>query len=156
MTSDHDDLSRWPSFGRKVEPLPGGLADLRARMARDRRPSWRRMWVPATALVAVAAIAVLWLGRRPVEGQADQRAAAMFEQPGRLPHPAAISLGLAERPELAQVGDPRLTSHGNRKVVFQWVRARPGTIASTRRIAPVNADSLLWRPERSTSATPAQ
>jgi hypothetical protein len=62
-----------------LEPPPGGLAALRARLAGEEVAHRRRLWGPLTALAAAAGVVVLGLGRevvRPPARLLDDRALA--------------------------------------------------------------------------------
>jgi hypothetical protein len=106
-----DDLDRWPAIRRRVDPLPGGVFELRRRLREPRR-------VRASAVLAVAACAIVlamiatW-ATRPGEPP-DRR--ALHEL--LVDHPGAIALGLADPPAATLAADPRIADG---VVVFRWV-----------------------------------
>jgi hypothetical protein len=100
MTPEDREPGSWPALTRKIEPLPGGLADLRQRIANEstsRRPLFA--WTAtALAFACVLLVAIRWLS--PV-AQAPLRFAVAGESP--------------------VVADSRLADSD--KVVFYWIGA---------------------------------
>lgn len=80
---------------RELEPPPGGLAQLRARIEADERQHARWRWaLVAVAILAIigAAIAIPLALRQPALPEAAQQAAAPLPSPA---HPAGEHLGLS-------------------------------------------------------------
>lgn len=103
----------------RLEPPPGGLAGLRARMSA--RPSRLRRLAPVAGAVALAAAVLLFLSR----GQAPDLVAATRARGG----PEAIALGLAPlgggaasiTPEERATTALAEVPSSNPRVAFYWV-----------------------------------
>jgi hypothetical protein len=99
----------------RLDPPPGGLAALRARM--NARPSFARRAAPIAVGLALAAIIVLVVTRRPDPVAAARAHADVGE----------VALGLAPMPSApVSVDDPTTTAivpvkTENPRVAFYWV-----------------------------------
>lgn len=112
-----------PALARTIEPLPGGLAELRRRIREPRRS--RAPFAVALAAACSAAIAMC-VSRRPQAPEASQDRTAMrrlLVDGAQLPNPRAVELGLVERARPVVTGDPRVAP--NDAVVFYWVPPAP-------------------------------
>jgi hypothetical protein len=95
MSSDDREPGSWPTLTRNIEPLPGGLADLRQRIANQGPPP--RLWFAWTATALAFACLLIVAIRRS--------------------SPAPLRLAVAEGS--AVVADSRLADSD--KIVFYWV-----------------------------------
>jgi hypothetical protein len=111
------DLDELPALARTIEPLPGGLGELRRRLAEP-----RRSFAPLAFAVAVASAAIAMCVLRgapptpPPDRSAMQRLLVDADQ---LPNPRAARLGLVPRAEPIVASDPRVADSD--AVVFYWV-----------------------------------
>src|SRR5262245_51819167 len=97
-----DDLS---ALARTIEPLPGGLAELRRRLREPRRS---RVPIGLVAVAACAAAIAMCLLRGSPPVPADHSAMrALF---GDQPNPRAVQLGLVEPARQIVASDPRVTT----------------------------------------------
>jgi hypothetical protein len=91
MSFDERDQPRTLDPGQAflpLEPPPGGLIALRARLDRGRE----RRWVPVTALAALATVVLLAGVRGPRPGP------RLLDQAGAEHYPSLVSLGLVPPP----------------------------------------------------------
>jgi hypothetical protein len=117
MTDDRDDVERLPALAATIEPLPGGLAELRLRLRAPIRV--RTQLGLALAAACCAAIAV-WLLRPPPRTATDRAALhRVLVDSTDLPHPLAVELGLVERGRPVVASDPRIAPSDT--AVFFWV-----------------------------------
>lgn len=122
-----DDLERHAALSETIEPLPGGLAELRRRLARPRRlwpvgaPSSRpRGRLGLGVAIACAAALAVWLLRAPPRPVADRDALRrLLVDAHGLPHPVAVELGLIGRAAPVVAADPRIAATDT--AVFFWV-----------------------------------
>jgi len=112
-----DDLD---ALARTIEPLPGGLAELRRRLREPRRA--RAPIGVAAAAVCGAAIAMCVLRGAPPSPTPDRT--AMRRLFGDQPNPRAVQLGLVEPARAVVASDPRVAP--NDAVVFYWVPPAAG------------------------------
>jgi len=111
--ADLDDL---PALARKIEPLPGGLGELRRRLRETRRS---RAPLALAAAVASAALALCVL-RAPPPPEPDRTAMQrLLVDDEQLPNPRAAQLGLVPRAQPIVASDPRVAASD--AVVFYWV-----------------------------------
>lgn len=130
MNKIDPELESWPDMYREVEPIEGGLSDLRARIAADSEIGARQWgWgaLVATTLCA-AALGLYWsqlgtseLGASPATNLADRS--------NHLPHPRALSLGIVAPSKATPLRDSRVEAAARRTegppvLVFQWVQAQ--------------------------------
>jgi len=113
------DLPAWPSFYQKIEPLPGGLRDLNRRIRDESSPRalassrWTLFLGAATATCGL--LLLLLLPHGP-----SRAAHRLFDlHQNGLPPPEAVALGLASKPNLERIADPRLPPSD--EVIFFWV-----------------------------------
>jgi uncharacterized protein involved in exopolysaccharide biosynthesis len=112
--ADLDDL---PALARKIEPLPGGLGELRQRL-RDSRRS--RAPLALAVAVASAAVAMCVLQSAPPSPEPDRTAMQrLLVDAEQLPNPRAAQLGLVPRARPVVASDPRVATSD--AVVFYWV-----------------------------------
>jgi hypothetical protein len=108
-----DDL---PALARKIEPLPGGLGELRQRLRESRRFGAPLALAAAVASAAIAMCMLRGGPASPPDRSAMQRLLVDAEQ---LPNPRAARLGLVPRAEPVVSSDPRVADSDT--VVFYWV-----------------------------------
>jgi hypothetical protein len=121
-----DELETQPALAATIEPLPGGLAELRRRLRAPRTrgslalaPRTRGSLGVALAAACCALLAV-WLLRPPLRPAADRTALRrVLVDPADLPHPLAVELGLVDRSRPAVAADPRIAPSDT--AVFFWV-----------------------------------
>ena len=111
--ADLDDL---PALARKIEPLPGGLGELRRRLRETRRSR-----VPLALAGAVGSAALALCVLRAPPAPAPDRAAMqrLLVDDEQLPNPRAARLGLVPRAQPVVASDPRVAPSD--AVVFYWV-----------------------------------
>ena len=115
-----EDLDGLPALTRRVEPLPGGLTDLRRRIAAETpRPRAVRWLALAVAGAGALVLVLVLLARR---GPGDLAAARALFSGSSTPEAVAIGLTQASPPE--RLADGRLTNAPGDAVVFYWVPAR--------------------------------
>ena len=79
---------------QSLEPPAGGLAALRARLAREQQVGRRRLWGPLTSLAAAAAVVALGLS-----WQAARRPSRLLDDRAMAEHyPGLVALGVAGPP----------------------------------------------------------
>ncbi len=142
MTKMDPELEAWPSLYRDIKPIAGGIDDLRSRIAAApiaNVHAWRWSALAVGALCA-AALSVYWMQEAAPEGQ-RATASSVGQNADRLPHPRAVSLGLADPVERVHSSDSRidaaLAKSGDREpvLVFQWVKPRRGHVSDTTYVA---------------------
>jgi hypothetical protein len=117
MTDERDDVENLPALAATIEPLPGGLAELRLRL---RAPIRSRAQLGLALAAACCAAIAVWLLRPPTRPVVDRSALhRVLVDSTDLPHPLAVELGLVERGQPVIAADPRIAPSDT--AVFFWV-----------------------------------
>ena len=111
---DLDDLA---PLARTIEPLPGGLGQLRDRL---RAPRSRRAPIAFALAASCCAALAIWLFREPTQPAPDRTAMRRLLVDGdHQANPRAVALGLVAPSTATVTADPRITPSDD--VVFYWV-----------------------------------
>src|SRR2546430_298800 len=104
--TDERDIESLPALAATIEPLPGGLVELRRRL---RVPPRTRASLGLALAAACGALLAVWLLLRPPPRPAADRAALrrVLVDSTDLPHPLAVALGLVDRSRPTVAPDPR-------------------------------------------------
>jgi len=117
MTDHRDEVESLPALAATIEPLPGGLAQLRLRL---RAPIRSRAQLGLAIAAACCAAIAVWLLRPPPRLATDRSALhRVLVDSTDLPHPLAVELGLIDRGLPVVASDPRIAPSDT--TVFFWV-----------------------------------
>jgi hypothetical protein len=116
--TDLDDTSDLGPLARRIEPLPGGLGQLRDRLRGHRS---RRVPIALAVAASCCAVVAIWLLRTPAAQPAPDRTAMrrLLVDADQQPNPRAVAMGLVAPSTPTVATDPRVTPSDS--VVFYWV-----------------------------------